>query len=140
MLWSYEAQAFKAFEIVIADDGSKQPTFDVLERLRKDLSYTIIHVWQEDQGFQKSQILNKAILKMASDYLIFTDGDCIPRNDFVETHLKLRKPKTFLSGGYFKLPQQISNAISKEDIEKYNCFHLNWLLERGLKKYLKRIS
>ncbi|MCR8666088.1 glycosyltransferase family 2 protein [Aestuariibaculum sp. M13] len=137
VLWGYEIQTEKNFEIVIADDGSGEFTKNLIQRFIQDSNLKITHVWQEDDGFQKTKILNKAILKTSSDYLIFTDGDCIPRNDFVETHLKLRKPNTFLSGGYFKLPQQISNAISKEDIEKQNCFHLNWLLEHGLKKTFK---
>ncbi|WMI65621.1 glycosyltransferase family 2 protein [Aestuariibaculum sp. YM273] len=137
VLWGYEIQTESNFEIIIADDGSAAATKNLILRFIKESKLKITHVWQEDDGFQKTKILNKAILKTASDYLIFTDGDCIPRNDFVETHLKLRKPNTFLSGGYFKLPEQISNAISKEDIEKQNCFHLDWLLERGLKKTFK---
>ncbi|GAA4306368.1 glycosyltransferase family 2 protein [Aestuariibaculum suncheonense] len=137
VLWGYEVQTETNFEIVIADDGSGQSTKQLIDRFIQHTKLKIIHVWQEDDGFQKTKILNKAILKTASDYLIFTDGDCIPRNDFVETHLALRKPNTFLSGGYFKLPQGISKAISKEDIENQNCFQLKWLLEHGLKKTFK---
>jgi len=48
----------------------------------------IIHVWQEDEGFQKSRILNKAILACTSDYILMSDGDCIPKSDFVEQHIK----------------------------------------------------
>ena len=75
--------------------------------------------------------------KTSTDYLIFTDGDCIPRRDFVETHLKLGQPNCFLSGGYFKLPESISTAITKQDIVNQDCFKLDWLLKRGLKKTFK---
>ena len=38
----------------------------------------IEHVWHEDRGFRKCEILNRAILAASADYLIFTDGDTIP--------------------------------------------------------------
>jgi hypothetical protein len=68
--------------------------------------------------------LNKAILATQSDYLIFTDGDCIPRNDFVERHLEIRAKDFFLSWGYFKLPMNIPKLILKNDILNQNCFDL----------------
>ena len=129
----FSVQTFKDFEIIIADDGSRDATKVLIDRLRSEISIPIIHVWQEDNGFQKSQILNKAIIASNSDYLIFTDGDCIPREDFVEVHIDSREQGFFLSGGYFKLPMDISKAISKEDIVAQNCFNLNWLKASGLK-------
>ena len=67
----------------------------------------------KDDGFQKSKILNKALLNCTSDYVLFTDGDCIARADFLETHIYHRAPGFILSGGYFKLPMNISQDISK---------------------------
>jgi glycosyltransferase involved in cell wall biosynthesis len=137
VLIGYEQQTFKNFEIIIADDGSTQETKTVFEQFSHNSNLTIKHVWQEDEGFRKTRILNKAIKKAKASYLIFTDGDCIPRADFVETHLKLKKENSFLSGGYFKLPLHISEAISEEDIKSQRCFDKNWLLNQGLKKNFK---
>lgn len=136
----FSVQTFRDFEIIIADDGSREATKIIIDRLRKEISIPIIHVWQEDNGFQKSQILNKAILASSSDYLIFTDGDCIPREDFVDIHLRNRIEGCFLSGGYYKLPMDISKAITKEDIIAQNCFNLNWLKLQGLKSSGKNIK
>ena len=69
------------------------------------------HVWQEDRGFRKNEALNRAILAAHGSYLIFTDGDCVPRSDFVETHLRLAEPDRYLSGGYLKLPSETSAAV-----------------------------
>mgnify|MGYP000871092073 FL=1 len=91
VIWGFSVQTTKDFEIIIADDGSREATKNLIEKYKTELDIPIIHVWQEDNGFQKSQILNKAILASTTDYLIFTDGDCIPRKDFVETHLNNRE-------------------------------------------------
>ena len=132
VIWGFSVQTEKDFEIIIADDGSGPKTKELLDRLREQISMPLVHVWQEDKGFQKSQILNKAIMASNSDYLIFTDGDCIPRKDFVETHIKFRQQGYFLSGGYFKLPMNISQAITKDDIFNQRCFDVGWLKSMGL--------
>lgn len=132
VVWGFSVQTEKDFEVIIADDGSGPKTRELLDRLRTETGMQLLHVWHEDNGFQKSQILNKAIVAAKSDYLIFTDGDCIPRNDFVATHLKFRQDGYFLSGGYFKLPMDISKAITKEDVFTQKCFDVNWLKKMGL--------
>jgi glycosyltransferase involved in cell wall biosynthesis len=137
VLVGYEQQSFKSYEIIIADDGSTAETSDLIKSFQKQSNLKIIHVWHEDDGFQKTKILNKAIMSSQSDYLIFSDGDCIPRFDFVEKHFTLRKSKSFLSGGYFKLPKSISEAISKEDISSQKCFEKQWLINLGLKLSFK---
>lgn len=140
VILGFSVQTFRDFEIIIADDGSRAATKELIDRLRSEISIPILHVWQEDAGFQKSQILNKAILASTSNYLIFTDGDCIPREDFVEVHFNHREEGYFLSGGYYKLPMDISKAISKEDIIQQNCFDLKWLKVKGLKSSFKNVK
>jgi glycosyltransferase involved in cell wall biosynthesis len=136
----FSVQTEADFEIIIADDGSKPATRVLIDSLRAEVPMPIIHVWQEDNGFQKSQVLNKAIAASTTDYLIFTDGDCIPRNDFVATHLKYREQGYFLSGGYFMLPMETSLAITKKDIVTQDCFRLDWLMRHGLKQSFKNIK
>ena len=137
VLYGYNNQTYQMFEVVIADDGSTSETSEMLERLRKEVFYPIIHVWHDDDGFQKTKILNKAILKCSTPYIIMSDGDCIPRNDFIEQHVKYRVEGSFLSAGYFKLPMNISEAITKEDIYTERCFDINWLKKNGLKSSFK---
>ncbi|KIX22396.1 glycosyl transferase family 2 [Flavobacterium sp. 316] len=137
VLIGYENQTENDFEVVIADDGSTQKTRELLDQFSHSFKYPIIHVWQEDNGFQKCKILNKAILKANSDYIIFTDGDCIPREDFVSTHLKYKRKGYFLSGGYFKLPLYTSSIITKEDILSKQCFNPSWLSKNKVKTNFK---
>lgn len=137
VIWGYNTQTYRNFEMVIADDGSRQDTFDLIEEMKKEVFYPIIHVWHEDNGFQKSQILNKAILACTTDYIMMSDGDCIPRPDFVEQHIKFREEGYFLSGGYHKLPMDLSKSITKEDIYSGKCFDVTWLKENGMQASFK---
>lgn len=134
VLWGFSAQNHHDFEIIIADDGSTGKTRDVIDRLRHETGMTIKHIWQEDKGFRKCRILNKSILQANSEYIVFTDGDCIPRQDFLTVHATAAEPDTYLSGGYHKLPLSISEAITREDILSGRCFDLNWLKAQGLKR------
>lgn len=137
VLQGYCYQTENDFEVVIADDGSNDKTKLVIASFQGKFTHPIVHVWHEDDGFQKCKILNKAILKANSEYLLFTDGDCIPRKDFVKQHLKFKEKGYFLSGGYFKLPMEISKLISIENIKLQNCFSISWLLKNGIKKSFK---
>ena len=137
VLVGYMQQTVNQFEIIIADDGSKSDTTNVINKFKETSQLHIVHVFHEDDGFRKNTILNKAILASKGSYLIFTDGDCIPRNDFVSTHLSLKRENCFLSGGYFKLPLEISEKVSKDDIVKQLCFDKDWLISNGLKSSFK---
>ena len=137
VLWSYEFQTFKNFEVVIADDGSDGKTKSLIEKIKAQVNYPIQHIWHEDNGFQKTIILNKATVASKSDYLVYTDGDCVARNDFLQTHIDKREEGYFLSGGYFKLPMSISKLITRKDIENQQCFDIDWLVKNGLKKTFK---
>ena len=84
VFWGYMNQQLPADEIVVADDGSKDDTRELIEKYKEYLP--IKHVWQPDAGFQKSRILNKAIAVSTADNLIFTDQDCIPMPNFIAVH------------------------------------------------------
>lgn len=134
VIWGYMQQTFRDFEIVIADDGSTDDTRQLIQKLSECSGIPIVHVWQEDDGFRKNRALNKAIAACRGDYLIFSDGDCIPRKDFVAQHVRNSAKNRFLSGGYFKLSMDISRAITCQDIEEQHPFDIHWLKQRGLKR------
>lgn len=132
VLLGFAAQDRGDFEVLVADDGSDERTAARLRALRPLLPMPVRHLWQPDEGFRKCEALNMAITAARSDYLVFTDGDCIPRADFVSTHLREREPGRFLSGGYHKLPMATSRAITADDIRAQRCFDACWLHAQGM--------
>ena len=140
VLWGWAMQRDDDFEIVIADDGSGDETRIVIENFRNEYPVPVKHVWQEDDGFQKCRILNKAIVASEGEYIVMSDGDCIPRADFLAQHRKYAEPGYFLSGGYFKLPMSTSELISRGDIVTQRCFEKQWLIENGVKRSPKLLK
>lgn len=137
VILGYNTQTYRNFEMVIADDGSRDETKQRIDSLRNEVFFPIIHVWHEDRGFQKSEILNKAILQCTTDYILMSDGDCVPQTNFVEVHIKYREEGFFLSGGYYKLPMDLSEKISKKNIYSGQCFEIKWLKKNGIKTNFK---
>lgn len=132
VLDGYVHQTDLPFELIIADDGSSEQTRQMITEFSKNCIISIKHVWHPDNGFQKCTILNKAILASESEYLIFTDHDCIPREDFVATHRKYARPGWLLSGGYSKLSKYTSEIICQNKIPHAQVFSLSWLHKNGL--------
>ncbi|HEX6912793.1 MAG TPA: glycosyltransferase family 2 protein [Longimicrobium sp.] len=131
VLWGYAAQTARGFEVVVADDGSTDDTAALVERMRGETGLPIVHVWHEDRGFRKTEILNRAILAASGEYLLFTDGDCIPRRDVVQVHRRLAAPGRFLSGGYLKLPPDVTAAVQVDDVRCMRVADRGWLRSKG---------
>jgi glycosyltransferase involved in cell wall biosynthesis len=132
VLWSVFAQSRHDFEIVIADDGSKPETSALIARMAQLSPVPITHVWQPDEGFGKCRALNKALAVSRGKRIIVTDGDCVLRRDFVDTHIKQARPGTFLAGSYFKLPDSVSQSVDQASIANQQVFTPKWLVEHGM--------
>lgn len=116
VLAGFERQTTKEFELIIADDGSTENVVLEINKLKSHYTFPIKHTWQEDKGFRKNKILNKAITESETDYLIFIDADCIPHRGFVEGHLRFAEKLTSLAGRRVNLSQKITNQLTQENI------------------------
>ncbi len=141
VLTGYACQDFKDFEVLIADDGSREETRDTIRRLRAELGLSITHVRQPHKGYYgKMAIMNRALAAARADYIIAADGDVIPRRDFVRTHLDLRRPGRFLAGGDFRLSDAPTKALTLDDVRSGRAFDYQFLLSKGQAPTRRRVK
>ena len=130
VLEGYLAQTDYNFELLVADDGSTQETAQVVQQFQTRATFPIHHIWQEDDGFRAAAIRNRALAATKADYVIFTDGDCIPLVDFVAMHRRLSEPGCFLSGNRLLLSQEFTAQVLREKIPVHQWCFGAWLSAR----------
>ena len=95
-------------EVLLADDGSDDPTRQVFARWAEQQSFHVEHVWQKNEGFRRARILNQAIARARNDYIVFLDGDTVPHPRFLEDHLALAAAGFFIQGHRALIGQRAS--------------------------------
>jgi glycosyltransferase involved in cell wall biosynthesis len=85
-------------EVLLADDGSGEETRQVFTAWAGVQTVRVAHVWQSNEGFRRARILNQAIARAGTDYLVFLDGDTVPHPRFVEDHRALAGNGFFVQG------------------------------------------
>jgi glycosyltransferase involved in cell wall biosynthesis len=113
-------QTDRGFEVVVADDGSGEPTLDLIAEWKLRLGLPLAHAWHEHQDFRAAEARNRAILASRGAYCIFLDGDCIPRPDFVAQHRRLAAPGWFVAGNRILLSRGLTERILADGIEAEN--------------------
>ncbi len=130
VLLALNQQTEKNFEVIVADDGSTAATRELIEKFQKNCLFPLLHVWQEDQGFRAAKIRNKAAAKAKADYLIFIDGDCVPRKDFVAAHLKLKEAGYFVAGNRVLLSPSFTKLVCERKISLAEKNFGFWLIRK----------
>jgi glycosyltransferase involved in cell wall biosynthesis len=112
-----QRQSYTDFEVLLADDGSGEAFVRGVGELVATSPFPVQHVWHEDSGFRKTAILNKAVVRAKSDYLIFIDGDCIPHPKFVEAHYKAAQKGVCLAGRRLNLSEKMSAKLTESQVQ-----------------------
>ena len=103
-------------EIVVADDGSGEPTRLLVEAMQKRSRVPIVHVWQPDDGYQLARIRNRAFAAAKGEYLVQIDGDLILDKYFMRDHLKMSRPGRFVSGSRTMMDSILTEKLLKREI------------------------
>ncbi len=127
VLEGYLAQTDRKFQLIIADDGSTDETKEVVSAYGSRAAFPVEHVWQEDKGFRAAAIRNRALAATEADYIIFSDGDCIPLPDFVARHRLLAEKGWFVVGNRILLSEVFTNRILSGDISVHTWDVRQWL-------------
>lgn len=98
-------------EVVIADDGSRSDTRELIEQVAAKFPVPLRHIWHEDEGFRLTVIRNKAMAAATGDYIIQIDGDLLLHRDFVKEHLMRAERGYYLVGSRVILGEELSRSI-----------------------------
>lgn len=133
-LLAYRLQNDAPAELIVAEDGEFDAVAEVVERHRRQAAFAIRHVRHPDQGFRKCRILNRAIAEARSDFLVFTDADCVPRADVLATFARLARPGRFVAAGsHVNLPPAFHiERLSAAMIESQSLFDAAFLRAAGV--------
>jgi len=129
-LRSLRGQTDADFEVIVADDGSGPATAALVETVKSAIGHRVVHVWHEDKGFRAGEIRNRAVLAARGDYIVFLDGDCIVRPDFVAIHRRLAEQGCFVTGNRILLSRDLTAQVLRDGLtpETWGC--ATWLGKR----------
>lgn len=119
---SLKEQTVLPDEVLIADDGSKEETKLLIEQFKTEISIPVKHFWQEDNGFRKSKILNKAVAGSDSDYIIQIDGDCIMHRNFIEDHINAAARNMYLYGARVNILENAVKEVLENKVTSFGFF------------------
>jgi GT2 family glycosyltransferase len=126
VLRALSEQHDQAFDVVVADDGSGPETAAVVESWRARGPFHLTHVWQPDEGWRKSRILNLGALTAAGGYLVFLDGDSIPRASFVAALRRAILPGWFVASKRLLLSQGLSRRVLRAQLPVWRWSAAHW--------------
>jgi glycosyltransferase involved in cell wall biosynthesis len=128
VLEGYLHQSTTDFELFVADDGSKDDVREVTEAYARRAPFPITHLWHEDLGFRAATMRNRALAATRADYVIYTDGDCVPRHDFIAQHQRFAEPGYFLSGNRVLLSEGYTAKALQTHVPLQGMSAAQWVL------------
>jgi glycosyltransferase involved in cell wall biosynthesis len=131
VLRSLAAQNDRNFEVLVADDGSSPATAALVAQWAPRLGVPVFHIWHEHRGFRAAEIRNRAIRASSGAYVVFLDGDCLARPEFVAAHRGLAEPGWFVTGNRALLTPESTTAVLNARLEPERWGLSAWLAQRA---------
>ena len=111
VLRSLAVQCLPTDQVIVADDGSRIESVQILKEQVPRFACQVMHVWHQDLGFTASAARNRAALQASGQYLVFLDGDCVPSPAFVQNHRSLAQSGCFVNGSRVLLQRQLTESL-----------------------------
>lgn len=120
------AQTDRDFEVVVADDGSRDETRALVEKMASGFPVALTHVWQEDKGFRAGAARNRATERTRGAYLVFLDGDCIARPNFIRRHRALAEHGWMVAGNRILLSEAFTARALQQRLPLQDWPNSTW--------------
>lgn len=112
------------FEIVVADDGSADDTFQVVKKFENILN--LRYVYQEDKGYRPASARNLGIKVASGNVCLFIDSGIIVKSDCLREHVRMhqKRDKKLAVIGYTygytqhgETEEDLMNLVDPDDAE-----------------------
>jgi glycosyltransferase involved in cell wall biosynthesis len=111
-------------EIVVADDGSRDNTRQVVERFARDSGLSVTFTTHAHSGFQLCRSRNEGVLATTAPYLAFIDGDCVMAPNFLAIHVARRRRGVVLCGESYRICCEETELVTEERIRRWELLRL----------------
>lgn len=118
----------RGLEVVVADDGSGVETARVVERWSERFGSRLVHAWQPDEGWRRARVGNLGALRARGEYLLFLDGDSIPRIGMLEALRRAALTGWFVASKRLHLSPQLSRRVLADHVPVWRWSAARWLL------------
>lgn len=113
-------------EVVVADDGSRDETPQVVEEFARQVDFPVRFVTHPHEGFWPARARNEGFIASTGRYLLFLDGDCVIPPDHLAAHMRMRRPHRAWTGDCIRLDQMMTQRMTEEAVK--NADYLRWPL------------
>jgi glycosyltransferase involved in cell wall biosynthesis len=105
-LLGFRLQTQAPARLWVAEDGQDPRLAEVVQGHAALAAFPIQHLTQPHRGFRKWTLVNRAIAASRAPWMVFTDADCVPRQDLLAQYARLARPGRFLAAGsHLELPR-----------------------------------
>lgn len=143
VLAGYGAQRDAKFELIVANDGSTEDTRRVVAAFKSQARFPVAHVWHEDRGFRAAAIRNRALAATRAEYIVFSDGDCVPAPRFVAQHQRFAERGWFVAGNRILLSEPFTRRVLAAALPIHEWHAAAWLaawLKRDINRWLPLVT
>jgi glycosyltransferase involved in cell wall biosynthesis len=126
VLRGFADQSDRGFEVVVADDGSGPETAALVERWAEVLP--LRYVRQDDDGYRLARVRNLGARETTGEYLVFADGDVVPRRHFVRALRAAAVPGWFVAGKRLLLAPELTKRVLADQVPIQRWSFPHWAL------------
>ena len=136
VLKSINLQTYKNFEVIVTEDDNILEEF--IKGLKKNLTYELIYLQQEDMGYRRNTALNNGVKVSTGEMIVVVDQDCILHPKFLEEYAKNYDKADLFTGRRFNLGKKYTEKVLKNKKRKFNLLELLFS-DSPIKKFLDAI-